>query len=137
VTGLGQQKILRLQITVQDVHRVQMLEGEDDGRGVETGFRGGSVEAVLMVSSIQLPSHSRLDQEVQRVVCLKGSEQLHDEVTLIINIWNICVLNGLNVANSFTMKLPSLIFEINVEQLHNEVTLSNCQNIVDSSFPIS
>jgi len=81
ISAFVEQQILRLQIPVDYVPRMQVIEGLHHTRRVEAG---GAVIKVALVSQNcpKLSAQATLHQHVQVLFVLEGFEQLHDELAI-------------------------------------------------------
>ena len=78
VSVLAQEKILRLEIAMDDVLAVDVLEGKGDLEGVELGLLVGEL-AVLAKMSEKLATGDDLHDDENVMIILEGGNHGHDE----------------------------------------------------------
>lgn len=79
VAGHVQQQVLRLQVPIDDVTRVQIVEGFHHTGRVEPGRSIVKVAAIAQ-NCPQFTAKAALHQHVEILTILEGLEKLHDEV---------------------------------------------------------
>mmetsp|Transcript_6142 Transcript_6142/g.14256 ORF Transcript_6142/g.14256 Transcript_6142/m.14256 type:complete len:381 (-) Transcript_6142:1299-2441(-) len=75
-----EEEILRLQVAVDDAALMQMLEGVDHTSNVVPGMLFTAVEATASVGSVEFPSQSGLQEEVQVLGAVVRRVELDEEI---------------------------------------------------------